>query len=263
MIDPISKALLASAVSNLPGMVLGGSQLMKSNRMNPVRPEYEIPESEKRALGVAEGLASQTRLPGQSAIEGRLDQTTANSLATIERMGYGGASDINAASRAFGNQQDKETELGVAAAGFNIQNQKNLEGALSRMATYEDKQWQINEQQPFLDDSRAKAALYEGGMENLVGGFKDTAGGVSNILLADAMKTGGYKQQQLPDMPYTYTPPVDNTDYEMPQAQTPSNRPGLNPYELTEDDMFSMMYLPNSPLNRNSNRYKSIMERPN
>ena len=254
--DPITMSLLASAVSNLPGMVLGGSQLMKSNRMNPVRPEYEIPESEKRALGVAEGLASQTRLPGQSAIEGRLDQTTANSLATIERMGYGGASDINAASRAYGNQQDKETELGVAAAGFNIQNQKNLEQALNKMAVYEDKQWQLNEQQPFLDDSRAKAALYEGGMQNLVGGFKDTAGGVSNILLADAMKTGGY---QVPIQPQTI------------QTQPQPESPGVTVNPLT--DGTEVQFDPNrqwdwvtqsfiTPTSQN-NRYKSIMERPN
>lgn len=249
----ITQALLASAVSNLPGMVLGGSQLMKSNRMNPVRPEYEIPESEKRALGVAEGLASQTRLPGQSAIEGRLDQTTANSLATIERMGYGGASDINAASRAYGNQQDKETELGVAAAGFNIQNQKNLEQALNKMAVYEDKQWQINEQQPFLDDSRAKAALYEGGMQNLVGGFKDTAGGVSNILLADAMKTGGYQQQMniqtqpQPESPgVTVTPATDGQE-----IQFDPNR---------QWDWVTQSFI--TPTSQN-NRYKSIMERPN
>ena len=183
--DPLLTPLLISAASNLPSMILGGSQLFKSGKMHPVRPEYEIPEAEKQALQLAKNMGAQTRLPGQEAIEGQLDETTANTLATIERMGYGGASDINAASRAYGNQQDKETQLGIAAAGNRQQNLRNLQGALSHYATYEDKKWNLNELQPYEQDSRAKAALYEGGMTNLTGGLKDIAGGLSNVMLAD------------------------------------------------------------------------------
>lgn len=177
--------LLIGAASNLPSMILGGSQLFKSHKMRPKRPQYEIPLAEQQALQLAKNMGAQTRLPGQEAIEGQLDETTANTLSSIERMGYGGASDINAASRAYGNQQDKETQLGVAAAGNRQQNLRNLQGALSHYATYEDKKWNLNELQPYEQDAKAKAALYEGGMTNLSGGLKDIAGGISNVMLAD------------------------------------------------------------------------------
>lgn len=242
--DPITTSLLVSAASNIPGMILGGSQLLKSNRMNPERPEYEIPEAERQALELAKSMAAESRIPGQSAIEGRLDQTTANTLATIERMGYGGASDINAASRAYGNQLEKETELGVAGAQLKQQNERNLEQALSRMGTYEDKQWKLNEYDPFQQESAAKAALYEGGMQNLFGGLKDTTGGISNILLADAMKTGGYN-------PVT-TQPTTQSVQTQPQTT-------MQEIQITPNNQFD--WLSQSFINQ-PNRYKSVFENP-
>lgn len=261
--DPLLTPILFSDTTKIPELILGGSQLMKSARINPVRPEYEIPEAENRAIGLSKNLASETRLPGQSAIEGRLDESTANELATIERMGYGGASDINAASRAYGNQQDKETQLGVSAANMRLQNQRNYQQALDRYAMFQDKKWQLNKMDPYLRDAQAKAALYQAGMTNLTGGAKDIGGGISNLLLANTLyQTPEWlKAQQLPSTGQlginnqppvidpsqeVFEPPVtQNTGY-TPTVNNNSGVPGMeySTYTPVMQELFNKRYRP-------------------
>src|SRR6478609_5476279 len=112
-------------LSGVPQWMAGYDQEEKANELAKglVRPDFEIPQAEKEALASAKAQAGRTRLPGQDAIEGRLDSTTANTIAMIERMGIGGPTSINAASSAYGNQLEKENELGIASGNMALKNQ--------------------------------------------------------------------------------------------------------------------------------------------
>jgi hypothetical protein len=151
------------------------------------RPDFEIPNSANQALDSAKNQSQMTRLPGQSGIEGRLDQTTANQIDAIERLGPGGATSLNAASAAYGNQQSKENELGVAASEQWTRNQDVLRNQLDRMSEWEFKKWSWDKQMPYQNKAEAIAALREGSMRNFDNAAKDTFGGAANMLLADSL----------------------------------------------------------------------------
>lgn len=133
---------------------------------NLVRPKFEIPESDKRALESAEAQANMRRLPNQSAIEGRIDQTTANKIAMIERMGIGGTQGINAASRAYGQQMDAENELGIAAGNMYLRNQDVYRDELRNMGDLEMQEWAWNHRLPYEQQVAAIMALKEAGIRN-------------------------------------------------------------------------------------------------
>ncbi len=162
---------------------------------NNVRPTMTIPKSEQESLGSARHQAALTRLPGQSAIEGRLDKITADQVGLVERQGVGGPTSINAASRAYGDQQDKEVDLGVASANMRLHNQDILRNELDENAQWEQKVWDWNTGQPYLDKQKAIAALRGAHLANQNTAVKNLIGTAANAgimgVLGDDGKIGG------------------------------------------------------------------------
>ena len=183
--DPMTMMMLAS----LPQTLLGGYQMIKGYGSDNDRPDFKIPDQATNALKSAERQAAERRMPGQSAIEGRLDSTTANTLQTIERMSDSPISGINAASRAYGNQLEKETDLGVKAADFALRNQDILRSEQNRMAEWENKQEDWNTRTPYLQKAAQLSALKEAGLTNLAGGLTDALTGAATMSLLDKSKT--------------------------------------------------------------------------
>jgi hypothetical protein len=180
--DPLTMTLLTS----LPQAAIGlGQTAAGFFQRPPTRPEFEIPESEKASLKSAEMQASLGRLPGQSQIEGRLDRVTANTLNTLERIGDSPVSSINAASRAYGNQLDKETELGVQAGNMYLRNQDILRNEQDEMAQWENKKFQFDEVDPYMSKVAQISALKGAGLKNLSGGLQDMFGIMAKFGLLD------------------------------------------------------------------------------
>lgn len=145
---------------------------------NGARPMMPIAQGYTDALESAKAQAKLTRLPGQSAIEGRLDQTTANQISMLDRSSLGGADMINAAGRVYGNQQAKENELGVQAAGMRLHNQDILRNEEHNMGAQQNLQFDTNQLQPWKDNAAAIAALREGSMRNMNSALKNVFGSV-------------------------------------------------------------------------------------
>lgn len=186
---PLMVPIAISMAQSIPNWVAGFEQrnLAKKLQGELNRPEFEIPEAADKALRSAETQAGMTRLPGQSGIEGRLDQTTANQIDMIERMGPGGPTSLNAASMAYGNQQSKENELGIAAAENWNRNQEGLRRELAQMSEWEYKKWAWDKKMPYENKADAIRALTEGSMRNFDNAAKDVFGGAANMLLADSL----------------------------------------------------------------------------
>tara|TARA_R110000868_G_scaffold186320_2_gene428732 strand:+ start:3343 stop:4182 length:840 start_codon:yes stop_codon:yes gene_type:complete len=186
---------IASAAGSLPKWYQAWKQSNLADDMQKdlKRPDFEIPKSEIESLQSAQAQAGMTRMPGQSAMEGRLDQNTANQINTIQRMGTGGANDINAASRAYGMQQEGENTLGLNAANMFLGNQQILRNELNQNAEWQNKQWQWDKQMPYETSAKAIAALKQSSAENLNSAVGDITGGISNMALAGYMgQTKGF-----------------------------------------------------------------------
>lgn len=204
---------------------------------NNVRPVQQVPESQKRALQSAENQSEMSRLPGQIAIEGRLDQATANQVAMIERNGPGGPTSINAASAAYGNQQQKENELGIAASNMQLNNQKILRDELGQNAEWEQKAWDWNTGQPYLDKQLAIAALKGASLTNQNTAVKTLIGSAGYSLLGGMMgeqggqgEDGGwFANTSAPQVtnpvtnPYNYKNPVSIDSFQKRESNTTEN----------------------------------------
>ena len=175
-----------AALSSLVKPVLGAVQTGFGFGMKqPNRPKFDIPDSAEAALANAESQALLNRLPGQSAIEGRLDRVTANTLNTLERVGDSPVSTINAASRAYGNQLDRETELGIKGAEMQLANQNILRSEQNRMAQWENQQFKFDEVDPYMTKMAQISALKGAGLTNLTGGLQDVLGVLAKFGLAN------------------------------------------------------------------------------
>ena len=185
--------LAATLASSAYDWWTSSQQKKKADEMqkNNIRPNLGIPESEQRSLASAENQAGMTRLPGQSAIEGRLDQTTADQVAMVERQGIGGPTSINAASTAYGNQQQKENELGIASANMQLNNQQILRDELDENAQWQQKAWDWNVGDPYMSKQTAIASLREAQLRNRNTAVKNLVGGLGNTAMMGMMGNDG------------------------------------------------------------------------
>ncbi len=171
------------ALSSIPQWITGYSQGNRADQLanGLVRPEFKIPQAEEDALASAKAQAAMTQLPGQAAIEGRLDQTTANTVANIQKMGIGGSTAINGAGVAYGNQLGAENNLGIAGAQMRLNNQQILRDQEGKMADWEGKQQDWNTLDPYMQKVNTIQALREGQIRNENSAWKNLFGMGANF----------------------------------------------------------------------------------
>ena len=175
---------LISGALGLGKAIIGGVQAAKGrkqlNRLLAQRPQYTIPEAYTKALGIYQNLAA-SEMPGQQYYEQRIGQTTARAMTAAER----GAISSNVYQGAVESAQDKELQalqdLARMGAEYKVGAMQNLAGAQQMYGQQQEKQWEINQMQPW--DIRANMAGEQRnvGMQNLYGGISDIASTVMNF----------------------------------------------------------------------------------
>lgn len=222
-----------SALSTLPNWYQSWKQSERADELAQglKRPDFEIPQSEIDSLNSAKAQAGMTRLPGQSAIEGRLDQNTANEISDIQRMGTGGPNDINAAARAYGMQQEGENKLGIEASNMYLRNQDILRSQLDQNAEWQNKEWEWDKKLPYENTAAAIGALRESSARNFDTGWKDLLGGGANLALSeylnnkDVLDLGGAKTGAPNDIfrgKYGFSTPDNNEGLVTPRLGDPN-----------------------------------------
>ena len=133
---------------------------------NNVRPTYEIPQSMIDAMDDAErmamrGLPEQTR---QNFLQGMVDTRAAS---------FEGLSDRKAGIGAVAGVQQREIagqqQLAQMDAEQRIRNISALQQMRQQMAQFEDREFQINQMQPFQDRAAAASAMQGAGLQNIMG----------------------------------------------------------------------------------------------
>tara|TARA_R100000329_G_scaffold71437_1_gene62260 strand:- start:195 stop:1106 length:912 start_codon:yes stop_codon:yes gene_type:complete len=148
-----------------------------------VRPTYEIPQSMLDAMDDAErmairGLPEQTR---QNFLQGMVDTRAAS---------FEGLSDRKAGIGAVAGVQQREIagqqQLAQMDAEQRMRNISALQQMRQQMAQFEDREFDINEMQPYQDRAAAASALQGAGLQNIFGAAETYA----------KMEMSGYNQQQ-------------------------------------------------------------------
>jgi len=159
------------------------------------RPDYEIPESAKRALGTAQ-LKSLQGMPGEvkSQMLQEMDRSRMASLRQVNERRGG----LGVVSQLDQNQQDAIRQMGIMDIQQREKNVQGLQDMRMKMAGYEEKGWQ-HKLTGWEQQSQAAAAMKGAGMQNI-------GGAATGVLTAAA---GGAFKKTAPDTTTTPTPDLN------------------------------------------------------
>lgn len=180
--------LIASLIPAAYQLGSGIYQGIKAANMNPVRPTYDIPQSEKDALLNAKVMGSLTRLPGQTTMEQNQAAAAGTAYSQAREAAQDPNSLLSSISKIGANEMAGQRQIGTQAAQQYNTNQAMLRGALGRYGQFEDKQWQLNEMQPFMDEAKAQAALIQAQNQNIYGATTSAANTITQNEQLDLMK---------------------------------------------------------------------------
>ncbi len=183
-------ALVGAARKGIVGM----KQKKEAEAMNPIRPEYEIPEAQQQQLALYKGLSNQSRMPGQTQMEDQINASTSTGLAAMQGAA-GSAQDILAgASNMAGNQNRQLAGLGIESSRQRRQAEGLYGQSLGQMAQYQDQAFNLNEMVPFMNEVEKKEALMASGMANIDTAWQGTSDsllGLSGIVTGLGGQGGG------------------------------------------------------------------------
>lgn len=135
-------------------------------------PMYKIPEAQKESLALARSNASSRYMAGQTNLENRLDQSTANTTSDVLRGSRSSQDVLSALVGLQGQNMAGEQEIGFRASQDFNDRQGILRNELAQMAGFQDKEWTNNVLNKFLRDSAAASAMRNAGMNDTYQGAK-------------------------------------------------------------------------------------------
>lgn len=176
MIDPMTAMMLVNAGLSVAQGVQGFAQQKKANEelKNLSRPDMVIPEEAKRALGIAQSIASD-RNQGLEEIEAGLDAGVANSIGQINRQGGSLADRLAAIAGVTADANSQKRAARFQAEQQNIGNLQNYQQALGQMA---DQQRMIQQDQlnKYTQQVQSLQGMAGAGQQNMMKGLQGLAG---------------------------------------------------------------------------------------
>jgi hypothetical protein len=163
---------LSAVLSAIPAVVQAGTGIYQAYQGNKLansmeRPDYSIPQevldnltdSQIQAL---RGLPEEQRQQYMENIM-RSAQTSISALGD-RKGGLAGMSSVQQ------QQNDAYKNLLSIDAQKREENERNLQATRNTMSEYKDKQFQMNEMQPFQDTMAAAEGMQGAGIQNIMGG---------------------------------------------------------------------------------------------
>lgn len=148
---------------------------------DPKRPEYKMPQSVTDAESIYQFLSG-ADMAGKKEAETNIFQSQANTLDMLQQGVSDSSALLNTAPQIQGQTNQALSGLAVESAKQKQQAQGTYANFLQgTKAQYEDKMWQWNEAEPYLNEAKAK----EEATQNLFGGIKDIGAGAMDIFSAN------------------------------------------------------------------------------
>lgn len=174
---------LISGGVNLAKGIFGAIQAGRASKelKNLKAPTYERPEEIGDLLKLYQERANISQLPGQDAMESRMDANTASSIGAAERVAPSSVAALGAVTDVYGKKQDAIRDLAVTFANYKAQRQGELGGALQTSAEYSDKEFEMNKWLPYQVKMNELTSQKQAGFENLFGGVEGMASTATNL----------------------------------------------------------------------------------
>lgn len=168
----------------IPGLVkagLGIYQTIRGSRMKPKRPNYEIPGQVGEELAMSRQEAH-GRMPGALYAQDRINENTASGQYALQRGTTNSSQLLSGIAQLQMQRNIASRGLMESEANDSFRRTQNLRRSLGVMATYKDKQFQLNKMEPYQDAARTKAALIQSGLINSFSGLGEAG---SSMMMAD------------------------------------------------------------------------------
>lgn len=200
----MSLAALGLATSLIPAigkLITSKKQKKKADELRDTeRPEYETPKSQKQSLNILKGLST-VGLQNKSTLLDRAKESTSSAARKIQETATNPSGALAALSNVYGQEMDTTQDIELADAEQRINNLKGLISGLGTQADFEDKEFYINEFQPYLQDQYAASQLTGAAMQNKFGAIEDFSkiGNEAVAPLAD-VKVFGIEDDKFSDL---------------------------------------------------------------
>lgn len=181
-----------SAISSIYSLAQGAKDRKLADELaDQPRPQYNIPQSQLSALRLAELRNLNRELPGEGLYQQRIGEQTATGLRFAQEGATGNAQMLATGAGIVQGGQEAMGNLGIASAQQQLQNEQMLMGQLGTIAGLEDRQWDINQYQPYREDMAAAAALRGSSEQNIYGALE----GLGTIIPSTLMASETMKNQ--------------------------------------------------------------------
>lgn len=190
MAAPMAAAVLPALLKTGIGLAqFAGGVLTK----RPKRPTYTVPGAITQTVQATQQQANVTQRPGASSAQAVINTNTANTVDTIQNVG-GSASNV---MQGLVNAQAQENRamLNETARNeaFRYQGFQDKIRSLQMLGQYQDKAWDWNQKDNYIEKSQKRRALISAGLQNLTGGAEDAV--ATGILTNTPTQTSTIKPQ--------------------------------------------------------------------
>ena len=127
----------------------------QADALNPVRPEYEIPQEMRDVVSQSQALA-QADMPGIGRMINQAQGTTANQLSQARNFADSGTSLLQSLGIASESERRNMGDINMQNQQFRASNVNNFNRALMEMAGFRDQAFQFNEADPYFQQESDK-----------------------------------------------------------------------------------------------------------
>lgn len=183
--------LLSKAASPVTGAIqtgigiadrIKGKKLLKDAQSFWEKNKFQIPESAKSALGLAERQAQTFRLPGEDIARAEIGATTASGVGAAKDVATSSSDVLNVLSSLYGGEQQQQRDLAMTGAQRYDQNQAILTQELGRMAGWENQKWTYNSLYPYQQMLGQAEAYQTRGAQEIAMGLNAIGGGAGDLM---------------------------------------------------------------------------------
>lgn len=158
----------------------GLNQVNQGKRMRSqlVRPTYVTPNEIFKNTDLARTQFLDTRLPGQSVAENKLQGNTGQAINLANQYGRTPAEIMSVITGANANENNSFNDLATKASERQLMDLRNYQDTLNTEAGYKNKEFEYNKWLPYVQDAQAAAAMIGAGNQNIYGGINDATSGL-------------------------------------------------------------------------------------
>lgn len=165
-------------------------QLIKGEQAKDTeRHDYKVPKEVTDMLGIAKNQAY-GNMPGYQQWLSNFEQQSATGLSRARESASSGSDLLGyvSSNNAFANRNINS--LGSSNATYHQQALDKLKSALLTTSKFREKEFQVNELQPYLDAMKTSSVMTEGGLNNI---FNALSGYTKNSMMSEMLGLGKTK----------------------------------------------------------------------